>query len=495
MSYLKKLAGQTAIYGFSSVVPRLLNYILVPLYTRVFLPEEYGVVTEMYAYLAFLLILLTYGMETGFFRFATKDEDSSLTYSTAFYSLLTSSVLFIGLVYLFSNSISSLLQYPNNPEYVKLLVIIIGIDAFTTIPFAKLRLENRPILFAFLKISGVVLNVLLNFFFLTVCPQVEFFTTIGLYDPSLGVTYVFISNLISSLFVLVLLFFIPGIVPRTFSFARLKIILVYSFPLLISGLGGTTNESFDRIFLKYLIDPTNDPLYQLGIYGSNVKLAVLMVLFIQMYRYAAEPFFFSNANRSDSPTMYANMMKYFLIFTLLIFLGVGLFTDVFKYLVGPNFREGLGVVPILLLANLFYGLFFNFSIWYKLTNKTWYGIYYTFTGAAVTLVLYFTLIPKIGYYGAAVARLSCYILMAYLCYRGGKKFFPIPYDLKRMGIYLLSAIIVFSLGYFININILFLSFLYRFALVGAFLYIVILNEGINVKSLIISLVHESKSNK
>jgi O-antigen/teichoic acid export membrane protein len=491
MSYLKKLAGQTAIYGFSSVVPRLLNYILVPLYTRVFLPEEYGIVTEMYAYLAFSLILLTYGMETGFFRYATKDDNTSLTYSTAFYSLFTSSLIFMVLIYLFSNSISSLLMYPDNPEYVLLLGIIIGVDAFTTIPFAKLRLENRPYVFAFLKISGVVVNVLLNVFFLMICPNFEIFSSSGIYNPSLGITYVFISNLISSLFVLVLLFFVPGMLPSKFSFSRLKVLMLYSFPLLISGLGGTTNESFDRIFLKYLIDPSQDPLYQLGIYGSNVKLAVLMVLFIQMYRYAAEPFFFSNANKSDSPSMYANMMKYFLIFTLLIFLGVGLFTDIFKYLVGPDFREGLGVVPILLLANLFYGLFFNFSIWYKLTNKTWFGIYYTFTGAALTLVLYFTLIPRIGYYGAAVARLSCYILMAYLCYRGGKKYFPIPYDLKKMGIYLLTAIVVFALGYFININIVYLSFLYRFALVGIFLYVIIHLEKINVKSIVNSLFHES----
>lgn len=484
MNYLKNLAGQTAIYGLSSVVPRLLNYLLVPLYTRVFLPEEFGIVTEMYAYLAFLLILLTYGMETGFFRFATKDEDSRTTYSTAFIALLSSSTLFILLVSIFSGNIVNILGYPDNPEYVIFLSIIIGLDAFTSIPFAKLRLNNKALTFSFIKIAGVVINVLLNFFFLKICPNVSYLANSSFYDHSLGVTYVFISNLISSILVTVLLLFTKGTLPTTFSFEKLKVLMVYSLPLLISGLGGTTNESFDRIFLKYLVPEETNPLYQLGIYGSNVKIAVLMVLFIQMYRYAAEPFFFSTSNDKNSPVMYSNMLKYFLVFTLLIFLGVGLFTDIFKYLVGTDFREGLGVVPILLLANLFYGIFFNLSIWYKLTNKTWYGIYYTFAGAALTLTIYFILIPRVGYYGAAIARLACYIFMTFLCYMGGKKFFPIPYDIKRMSIYLLSAIIIFLMGYFIQINLFYISFLFRIFLIAVFLVIVLYFEKVKISTLL-----------
>jgi O-antigen/teichoic acid export membrane protein len=484
MNYIKQLAGQTAIYGLSSVVPRLLNYLLVPLYTRVFLPEEFGIVTEMYAYLGFLLVLLTFGLETGFFRFASKSDDSSLVYSTAFFSLLFSSSFFILAMILFSNSIVTALGYANNPEYVVYLAIVIGLDAFCAIPFAKLRLENKALVFSMIKLSGVILNVFLNFFFLTICPRLDILSNSFIYNANFGISYVFISNLASSILITLLLLSKSSSIPTKFSFGTLKVLFMYSIPLLISGLGGTTNESFDRIFIKYLVPQDSNPLYQLGIYGSNVKLAVLMVLFIQMYRYAAEPFFFSTANQEDSQEKYSNMLKYFLVFTLLIFLGVGMFTDVFKYLVGSNFREGLGVVPILLLANLFYGIFFNLSIWYKLTNKTWYGIYYTFAGAMVTLSLNFILIPRIGYYGAAIARLACYILMCVLCYYGGKKYFPIPYQMRRMMIYLVSAIIIFNIGFFVNINIYYLSFIFRVGLIAAFLYIFIYFEGIKVFEII-----------
>lgn len=484
VNHFKKLASQTAIYGLSSVVPRLLNYILVPLYTRVFLPEEYGVVTELYAYLAVLLVLLTYGMETGYFRFATKEDNSSTTYSTAFFSLLTSSTFFILLMYFLSPSIGRGLGYENNPEYIYFLAIVIGLDAFTAIPFARLRLLNKALSFSTIKILGVLLNVGLNFFFLVVAPKYPLFQEIGVYQPNLGVAYVFISNIASSVLVTIILLFIPGTIPKTFSFVKLKELFLYSIPLLISGLGGTTNESMDRIFLKHLLPADKNPLYELGIYGSNVKIAVLMVLFIQMYRYAAEPFFFSNAGKKDSPEIYANMLKYFTVFSLLIFLGVGLFTDIFQYLVGSEFREGLSVVPILLLANLFYGIFFNISIWYKLRNKTWYGIYYTFAGAALTVTLYFLLIPKIGYYGAAIARLACYIFMVYICYLGTKKYYPIPYDIKRILLYIGASIALFLIGYFVNFNIYIVSLIFRFFLVALFLMLVLLVEKIQLNQLL-----------
>lgn len=480
MGYLKKLAGQTAIYGLSSVVPRLLNYMLVPLYTRVFLPEEYGIVTELYAYLGFLLVFLTFGFETGYFRFATKAEDTNKVYSSAFYFLLITSVLFATTLYLVSNNISTYLGYAGHPEYIYLLAIVIAIDSFCAIPFARLRLLNRPIMFSTIKIINVLINVFLNFFFLKICPNYDFPLKSLLFDPDLGITYIFISNLVSSLFVMVMLFFVSGTVPARFTLSHIKTIFVYSFPLLISGLGGTTNESFDRIFIKYLIGEENNPLYQLGIYGANVKLAVLMVLFIQMYRYAAEPFFFAHADKKDSPIIYSSMMKYFLVFTLLIFLGVGLFTDIFVILIGKDFREGLNVVPILLLANLFYGIFFNLSIWYKVTNKTWYGIYYTFAGALVTVTLNILLIPVIGYYGAAVARLGCYILMCALCFYGGQKNYYIPYQTKRLLTYLFTALTIFAAGYFLHINSLVLSFIFRILLLALFVLVFLRVEKISV---------------
>lgn len=493
MGYIKKLAGQTAIYGLSSVVPRLLNYLLVPLYTRVFLPEDYGIITEMYAYLGFLLVFLTFGFETGYFRFASKQENRESVYSTAFFTLLITSTLFLTIISFFSNSIATSLGYTGKPEYIYYLAIVIALDSISAIPFARLRLLNRPMVFSSIKIIGVVINVLLNFFFLKVCPVYDFPLKDFIYNPANGVTYVFISNLVSSITIILLLVFFSGTIPSQFSLKQLKVLFIYSFPLLISGLGGTTNESFDRIFIKYLIGAENNPLYQLGIYGANVKLAVLMVLFIQMYRYAAEPFFFSNAGKKDSPEMYANMMKYFLIFTLLIFLGVGAFTDIFQLLVGKQFREGLFIVPILLLANLFYGIFFNLSIWYKLTNKTWYGIYYTFAGAAITITINILLIPNIGYYGAAVARLVCYIVMCILCYHGGKKYFSIPYDFKRMFAYFTIAIIVFCLSYFVKMENTVLFFIYRMVLVSIFIIFVIYIEKIPIVSSLKSIRNGCKS--
>jgi O-antigen/teichoic acid export membrane protein len=450
MNYLRRIAGQTAVYGLSSVVPRLLNYILVPLHTRVLLQEDYGIVTELYAYLAVLLVILTFGFETGFFRFATKENDNNVTYSTAFYTLLTTSFIFILLISIFSNNISSFLNYTDHPEYIYLPAIIIGLDAFSAIPFAKLRLLNKAFTFATIKILGVSINVLLNIFFLVIAPRIEWFSNFSHFTKGNYILFILISNLVSTLFVTLTLLLIRSLQPTIFSFSRLKTLFFYSFPLLISGFGGTTNEFLDRIFLKNILPEDSNPLYQLGIYGANLKLAILMVLFIQMYRYAAEPFFFSNSDKKDSPEMYANLTKYFLIFTLIIFLGVGLFTEVFQVLIGMGYREGIGIVPILLLANLIFGVYYNFSIWYKLVNKTWYGIFYTFIGAIITIFLYFLLIPIIGYYGAAIAKLVCYIIITALCYVGGQRNYPIPYQISRFALYTLLAITLFLIGYFVN---------------------------------------------
>jgi O-antigen/teichoic acid export membrane protein len=484
MNYIKKIAGHTAIYGLSSVVPRLLNYLLFPLHTRVFLQEDYGIVTELYAYLAVLIVLLTYGMETGFFRFSNDESKPNESYSTAFIALLFSSTLFIALTSLFSKNIVSLIGYDSNPEYIVILGLIIGLDAFSTIPYAKLRMMNKPFTFAIIKVFGVGVNVLFNIFFLVICPQYPIFETIGLYNPSYGITYIFISNLIGTLLTTIVIFFIPGLLPTTFSFSRLRILLIYSFPLLISGIGGSSNEFFDRIFLKYLTSPDDNPLYQLGIYGANVKLAVLMTLFIQMYRYAVEPFIFSNIKDKDTPEKYANLTKFYLVFALLIFLVVGLFTDIFQILSGKNFREGVDVVPILLMSNLFFGLYFNFSVWFKIINKTWFGIIYTSAGSIITIVLYVLLIPKFGYYGAAFAKLFCYIIISVLCYYGGKKQYPIPYNISRFVTYILFSVSIFFIGYFIKIDHLLISYVFRLVLILAFVFLVLYKEKLSISNIL-----------
>jgi O-antigen/teichoic acid export membrane protein len=427
------------------------------------LVEEYGVVTEMYAYLGFLLVFLTFGFETGYFRFSSLPNASHKVYSTALFSLVAVNLTFLTAVILFSNSIISSLGYPNKPEYAVILAAIISLDSIAAIPFARLRQLNRPIVFS-------------TIFFLIICPKVDYLKDAFFYFPNNAITYIFVANLIASIFTTVIVIYLSRKEQFKFSFSDLKHLLIYSIPLLISGIGGTTNETFDRIFIKYLVPAEDNPMYQLGIYGSNVKLAVLMVLFIQMYRYAAEPFFFKSAAHKGSNTIYSITTKYFLAFTLLIFLGVGLFTDVFKYMVGKDFRTGLDVVPILLLANVFYGLFFNLSIWYKLTNKTWYGIYFTFIGAAVTITVNLLLTKHIGFYGAAWGRLLCYVVMCVVCFVVGQRFLKIPYDIKGILFNIVIALLIFYIGYTVEIQNTILSFLFRIVLIASYILFFYLYE-------------------
>lgn len=468
MSFLKKLAGQTAIYGLSSVVPRLLNYILIVVHSRVFLPEQYGVVTEFYAYLGFLLVLLTFGFETGYFRFASQNHNNNAVFSTAFITLLIINTLFLILAITFSSKIVSALGYRGQPELVILTAAIISLDCVAAIPFARLRQLNRPLIFSAVKIISVVINVFFNVFFLILAPKISFLNN-SIYNHHHIIHYVFISNLIASLFSTITVLYLSRKEKRTYSLKTLKTLLLYSIPLLISGIGGTTNETFDRIFIKHLVPEENNPLYQLGIYGSNVKLAVLMVLFIQMYRYAAEPFFFKSASEETPRTVYSITTKYFLAFTLLVFLFVSLFIDFFQYLVGKEFRTGLDVVPILLLANVFYGLYFNLSIWYKLVNKTLYGILFTFIGALITILINILFTRHIGFYGAAWARLACYVVMCVLCFWLGQRFFKIPYDIKGIVTILLVSLFIFYIGYYINIDNQVFSVLFRIALLLAYI--------------------------
>lgn len=460
MKPLKKLAGQTAVYGMGTIVPRLLNYLLLtPFYTRIFVEGQYGIVTELYAYVAFLLVLLTYGMETSFFRFAESEKNKDRVFSTALSSLLLSSTVFIFLAVVFSGQLASLIRYDGHPEYIVYFGIIVGVDAFTSIPFAQLRQQNRAFRFAWIKIINVLTNILFNFFFLLFCPWFiennPDSILQAVYDPAIGVGYAFISNLIASLVTLLLL--LPDIIKTSYSFdsGLLRRMLSYGLPLLLVGLFGMINEVSDKLLFKFLItvpahvsDPGNYVLGQLGIYGANYRLAVLMTLFIQMFRYAAEPFFFSNAREENAKRLYAYVMKYFVIFCLLIFLAVTLFIDIFKYFIGPDFRSGLGIVPIILMANLLLGIFYNLSVWYKLTDKTRFGALIAFSGAIVTIVLNILLVPRYGYTGAAWAHLSCYFFMVVLSFIGGRKYYRIAYDLRNIFFYFFAA----SLIYFISVK-------------------------------------------
>jgi len=457
---LKKLASQTAVYGLSSVIGRFLNYLLVPLYTRYFLPSEYGVVTEMYAYVAFLVIVLTYGFETAFFRFSKKENDVKVVYSTALISLLISSALFVLLVFLSSDSISNLMGYGIETKYIEWFAIIVALDAISSISFASLREQNKALRFASIRLLNIFVNIGFNLYFIVY--------------KEYGIEYIFISNLISSAVTILLL--LPVMLKSVWVFDK-KLwskMRVYALPLLIAGLAGITNETIDRILLKHLLPNPEISATELGLYGAFYKLSILMTLFIQTFRFAAEPFFFAQANNKNSKTVYADVMKYFTIIMSVIFLGVTIFYDIIKGFLGSDYHDERGflVVSILLLANLFLGIYYNLSIWYKLTEKTKYGAYLSLFGAIITLILNFILIPKIGFVGSAWATLICYFSMTVASYYIGKKHFPIPYQVERIGLYLFNMFGIYFFIYFVPENILFNSLL----LLGFIIFVYLLEK-------------------
>lgn len=466
MSVLRKLAGQTAIYGLSSIVARFLNFLLVPLYTSkgVFDPADYGVVTALYSWTALLNVVLTFGMETAFFRFALRppsparpgldpgekglgDEGHSPPlpgrgaggegiYSTATYALLIPALLFMGLGSLFSGFIADELHFPAYASSVLLLVLIIGLDAITAIPMARLRQQGRPWKYAFINGLSVAVNVGLSVFFFLYCmkrynagastPLID-----AVYDPAFGVGYVFAINLVSTAVkLLVLLPSWPS--PTHFQKQLLRAMAAFGLPLMLAGLAGMVNETADRIILKYLL-PENVANAQIGIYGACYKLAVLITLFIQAFRMGAEPFFFSHAKEKNSKETFARIMNVFVAVCMAAFLCVMLFLDLFKWFIpNPAFHEGLRVVPILMLANVFLGIYYNQSVWYKLTDRTRAGGTIAIIGAIITLVLLFALIPTMGYMGAAWTTLICYASMAVISYVWGQKHYPVPYNVSRV---------------------------------------------------------------
>jgi O-antigen/teichoic acid export membrane protein len=462
MSVVKKLASQTAVYGVSSIVGRVLTYLLVPVYTGAFAAAEYGVVTGLYAYVSFLNVVFTYGMETTFFRFANRPgTDRAELYGRVLSLLLLSSAgLTAGLV-LLARPLADLLDVPAGHErYAVWVALILGLDALAAIPFARLRLENKARRFATIKLAGIALNVGLNLFFIVLCPAVmrgEWLPGLQplvarLYDPTVGVGYVFLSNLAASGLTLLLL----GRELLDFRFrlhlAPLRPLLKYAYPLLFMGLAGMVNETLDRLLLPIWLPenfyPGQSSLTAVGIYGACYKLSIFMTLVIQAFRYAAEPFFFAQNTDKNSPATFAMILKWFTLCCAVIFVGISLNVEDFGqlFLRRPEYLQGLVVVPILLLANLFLGVYYNLSVWFKLTDKTYYGTYIGAGGAVLTIALNFLLIPVLGYLGCALATLACYFMMAVLCWRLGERHFPVPYPALRLGLWLLGAAGLVALG-------------------------------------------------
>lgn len=452
MSVLRKLAGQTAIYGASSIVARFLNYLLTPLYTSrgVFAPAAFGVITGLYAWTAFLNVVLTYGMETTYFRFATKHQGNPRIFATSAWLLAFTSGVFIALGLLFSPGIASAIGYPDHVFSVQMLIAIIGVEAATAVPLASLRLKERPWKFAGVNILSVLVIVVGNLFIFMYCkPRFDAGQANALieavYSPSLGVGYVFLINLIGS--VLKFLVLVPewpapylGRKDAGFDAKLLRPMLAFGLPLLVAGLAGMTNETADRVLMKHLL-PADVADAQIGIYGASYKLAILITLFIQAFRFAAEPFFFSHAKEKDSRQTFARIMNIFVAVCMGAFLLVMLFLDLFRWFIpNPEYWPGLVVVPILMMANVFLGIYYNQSVWYKLSDRTGAGGAISVIGAVITLVLLFWWIPLFGYLGAAWATFICYGAMTVVSYVWGQRHYPIPYNVRRVLGYMAAGV-------------------------------------------------------
>ena len=453
MAGIKSLFKDTAIYGVSSIVGRFLNWCLVPMYTYCFAEADYGIVTNLYAYVALVLIILTYGMETGFFRFANHERWTSpgQVYTTALLSLGASSTLFIIAGCILSPTIAGWLDIAQHPSFIWMMVIAVGVDAYTSIPFAYLRYRKRPVRFATLKLINIALNIGLNLFFILLCPvlwQHAHEWIAWFYDPSFGVGYIFLANLISSLTVLLLV--IPEIMAERYDFNRklLGEMLRYSFPLLVLGIAGVMNQTIDKILYPILVTDKAEAMAGLGIYGANYKIAIVMVMFIQAFRFAYEPFIFARdtAAGGDRNKAYRDAMNWFVIFGLFIFLGVMFFLPVLKFFISPAYFEGLRVVPIVMLAELFFGIFFNLSLWYKLTDRTIWGTWFSLLGLAVTLALNIAFVPTYGYMACAWAAFCCYGVMMVTSYLIGRIKHPVGYNITRLLFYFAVAMALWGVA-------------------------------------------------
>ena len=481
---LTKLAGQVAIYGISSVVARLLNYLLVPYYTRIMSPAEYGVITDIYALIPFALVVLTMGMESGYFRFAAKAEgaqERKRVYATTWGAVLAAASLFLGLVLLFEDGISSALGYAGT-DYVWITGTIIFLDVAGAIPFARLRQEGRAMRYVVIRLLSVIINIGLCLWFYNSKGE-----GLNLFENPTDPGYALVANLISSFVTFILLLLSSGgTLPRIES-TRLKTIFLYSLPLLISGIAGTANEFIDRQMIKFLM-PTGESLAALGVYGAVVKIGVVMMLFTQMYRLAAEPFFLAEFKKDEFKNSNAEVMKYYVIVSLVIFLFITLFSDLFALIVGPDFREGMYILPMVLVSNALSGVVLNLSFWYKQTGATKYAIWITGTGLLFTIVFNILLVPSLGFAGAALARLVCEMAMVVVSYRLGQKHYPTPYNLKRIFLYVALAAAMWGISLLTNELSTTPKYLINSVMVVGFVLLAIRVERINVGALLRSIL-------
>jgi O-antigen/teichoic acid export membrane protein len=482
---LKKLLGQTAVYGLSSILGRTLNYLLVPFYLLYFKdPSDYGVVSQLYAFVAFLMVFLTFGMETAYFRFIQNEEDKPHVFSTGFIAIMLVNSIFMVSLFLFNQNLANFLLVGENTEYIVMMGAIVVIDAISALPLAKLRAEENAKKFALIQFSSIGANILLNIILF-----------VGFFDeqrPEEGVFFILIANLLSSLVKPAFLYkdFIGF--KLTFHWDLFKRMIIYGFPILIGGFAGIVNETIDRILLKQILynpaveNSADYANHEIGVYSACYKLAMLVTILLQAYRYAAEPFFFNQMKDQDRNKTYIKLMNYFVAAMCLVFLLISLNLDIFKYFItNENYWKGLRVVPILLLANVFLGIYYNQSIWYKLSNQTKFGAYIAIIGAIVTILINVIFIPEYGYMASAWATLIVYALQMVLSYWLGQKYYPIKYNRRKFVLYLGSALLI----YFIVSRIPFgdhgfIRFAFSNLFVLIFIWIVVTIEGISVRQLI-----------
>lgn len=450
MSGIKNLAGQTLWYGGSTILSRLLNYLLTPYLTLKLTGAQYGEFTLVYSVIPFLTVIFTYGMETAYFRFVQKEEHKQSLYNTASVSLICSTILFTSLLILSNGGIANLISLKEHPEYITYSAFIIAFDTLTLVPLAKLRQDGRPLKFAIVRITSILVNISVTYFLVSVCPKLIANNSNSIvqlfYKKNYEVGYCIIANLIASMASLLLLWKEFTAFKWEFNKELWKEMIIYTLPLLIVGFGGVINETFDRIMLGWWSPAIGETAKhaEVGTYGACYKLSILITLFIQAFRMGAEPFFFKQASAENPQKVYARVMKFFVITICTMFLVVALFLDIWKHFIKKEAMwAGLKVVPILLLANMFLGIYYNLSVWYKLTNKTMIGAWITITGAVITLVINYFFIPLYSYTACAWATFICYGSMMVMSFIWGQKYYHVPYAWKKLLAYMAIVVLLY----------------------------------------------------
>ena len=450
MSSIKKLAGETLWYGGSSIAARFLNYLLTPYLTYKLTGPGYGEMSLVYAAIPFLNVVFTYGLETAYFHFSQKEEYKKDIFSTASISIFISTIILSFLLFSGQNAVTNFLKLNDHPEFIRYSIIIIALDTLTTLPFAKLRQDGRPMKFALIRITNIVMTIALTYFFISICPKLVAQNPTGLiakyYIKDYGVGYVILANVFASAFTFLLLLKEVFSIKFKFNGALWGKMLIYSLPLLVAGFGGMINETFDRIMLGWWapVKGIEAAKNEVGIYSACYKLSILISLFIQAFRMGAEPFFFKQAAGVNPQKTYARVMKFFVMTITVMFLAVALYLDIWKHFIrNKSFWEGLKVVPILLLANMFLGIYYNLSIWYKIIHKTMYGAWITIAGAVITLAINAAFIPYFSYMACAWATFFCYGSMMVMSYVWGQKHYRIPYAWKKLSAYIVIVVLIF----------------------------------------------------